>query len=416
MKKCEQCGMEFNEDFAFCPSCGGELVDFEPPEEEKEEAPAEELTEEESESAAEVEERRENVCPECGTEIPDGYLFCPECGTKIEKEDDLELEQEEKENVCPECGTVIPEGFVFCPECGTKVADALVVNDIPQERITPERGAGAAATATAPAKAAKKKMAKKTKIIIGCCILAVLIVIGIFASVTSPKDLTLNSGEPVEIYVGDEETVTLSGEGLSDADYQTALWTTDNGDVLTVENGKIKASYDSDSFNEITGEGEEEDMDPCSCSTYVRATIDKGMRSWEGSVPVEISLKPVKVESGKIIKEPADARSSSLKVTPSKDYNTYIYLESKTKKSNDMSFIIKKGEETTVSIPRDKYIMYWANGDTWYGGDFLFGPQTTYQKDSEEWDFSSYTWTFELGTANGNMSGESVDEDDFPEL
>ena len=103
-------------------------------------------------------------------------------------------------------------------------------------------------------------------------------------------------------------------------------------------------------------------------------------------------------------------------MTPSSEYNTYIYLESKTKKANDMSFIVKKGEETTVSVPLDKYIMYWANGDTWYGGDYLFGPQTTYQKDPEEWDFSNYTWTFKLETTDGNLSGETVEEDEFPEL
>ena len=165
-----------------------------------------------------------------------------------------------------------------------------------------------------------------------------------------------------------------------------------------------------------TVEGEEEDMDPCSCSTYVNATIKKGLKTWEGSLPVNISLKPVKIESGTMIKEPADERTSSLTVTPSSEYNTYIYLESKTKKANDMSFIVKKGEETTVSVPLDKYIMYWANGDTWYGGDYLFGPQTTYQKDPEEWDFSNYTWSFKLETTDGNLSGETVEEDEFPEL
>lgn len=60
--------------------------------------------------------------------------------------------------------------------------------------------------------------------------------------------------------------------------------------------------------------------------------------------------------------------------------------------------------------------MYWADGDTWYGGKYLFGPQTTYQKDSEVWDFYTYTWTLELDAVNGNMSGEDVDEENFPTL
>ena len=203
---------------------------------------------------------------------------------------------------------------------------------------------------------------------------------------------------------------------MSGADYQDVVWSTDNEDVLSVENGDIRASYDSNSFNEIAGEGEETDMDPCSCSTVVNASIKKGLRKWEGSVPVTVSLKPVKIENGKLIKKPADARASSLQVTPSFQYNTYVYLESKTKKANDMSFVVKKGEVVTIPVPMDNYIMYQANGDTWYGGEYLFGPQTEYVKVDGEWDFTSYTWEVQFGAINGNLSNETIEEDDFPNL
>ena len=377
MKKCERCGKEFNDGDFFCPFCGSELV-----------------------AVSEVKETKEKQCPKCGTRIPARFVFCPECGASIDDEETIY--EDPKKNAAGYTAPVAPAPAAAAPVAPAPAAAAPV--------------APAPAVAAPVAGPVKKKMEKKKKIIIGCCIIALLIAALIIGHIISPRDLTLNSGESIEMYVGDEQTVTLSGEGLSDADYLTARWTTDNGDVLTVDNGTIRASYDSLSFNELYEEGEEEDMDPCSCSTYVKATIKKGLKTWEGSLPVNISLKPVKIESGTMIKEPADERTSSLTVTPSSEYNTYIYLESKTKKANDMSFIVKKGEETTVSVPLDKYIMYWANGDTWYGGDYLFGPQTTYQKDPEEWDFSNYTWTFKLETTDGNLSGETVEEDEFPEL
>ena len=291
---------------------------------------------------------------------------------------------------CPNCGSELPDSFEACPFCGTSVVE--------------------------PPAPSQKKSSGTGKIIAGVVIIALIAGYSIFKSITKTRPLMLNSGVTVEIFVGDECQVPIYAKDLTDADYQTAVWSVDNSDVLSMDNGTIRASYDSSSFNELTGVGSEDDMDPCSCITYVNASIKKGLRNWEGSTKVIVSLKPVKVESGTMIKEPADARGSSLTVKASSSFNTYFYLKSNTKAANDMSFIVKKGEETTVEVPRDQYTVYWANGDTWYGGEFLFGPQTKYQKDPEEWDFDKYTWSFELGAANGNMSGETVSEDEFPEL
>lgn len=315
-------------------------------------------------------------CKKCGKEYLSDYEFCPECGSRFDEEEHQVVEQ-------PEQDYQYTYSYAQQPSSQAKT---------------------------------KKKISKKAKIIFCCVAAAAVILIIAFIGIMSPKELSINGNETIEIYVGDTETVSVSGDGLTEADYQTVLWTSDNTDVIKVDSGELEAFYDSDSFHEYSEDESDQDMNPCECNTYINASIERGLRTWEGRVKVKVSLKPVDVESGKVIKEPADSRASSLTVTPSDDYNTYIYLESKTKESNDMSFIIKKGEKTTVNVPRDKYIMYWANGDTWYGGEFLFGPQTSYQKDAEEWDFYNYTWTLELGALNGNMSGESVSEDDFPEL
>ena len=390
MKKCEKCGLEYVEDYAFCPSCGGNLVEVEEP------------VPEETEEKATV-----RFCSECGTEIPEGFLFCPECGSQIDWDEEFDSEQEPTR--------VMTRGEDPADEYVELDSGPISWHEEESyEGSTPEPEPAPAAAAAA--KAPKKKMSNQTKIIIGAVALAAIIAIAVVVSITSPRELVLNAGNPIEMYVGDEGTISISGEGLTDADYQTATWTSFNEDVLTVDHGAIKASYDSDSFYVTDDEFDEVDDDPCSCTTTVQAHIEKGMKKWDGEVSVKISLEPVEVKSGDIIKEPEDSKGSSLEVTPSDDYNSYIYLKSKTKESNDMSFIVKKGVKTTVSVPRDQYLLYWANGDAWYGGDYLFGPDTTYLKDNEEWDFDKYTWTFNMQAENGNMNSEDVSEDDFPEL
>jgi hypothetical protein len=44
-------------------------------------------------------------CPQCQTDLDNGFKFCKECGAKLEL-------------LCPECGKTIPLDSNFCPECG----------------------------------------------------------------------------------------------------------------------------------------------------------------------------------------------------------------------------------------------------------------------------------------------------------
>lgn len=49
------------------------------------------------------------ICPECGTENPEGVKFCKECGCKLGNA------------VCSKCGMVNPPQTRFCGECGNKL-------------------------------------------------------------------------------------------------------------------------------------------------------------------------------------------------------------------------------------------------------------------------------------------------------
>ncbi len=53
------------------------------------------------------------VCPKCGNSLPPNAKFCLECGTKVEN-------LSENEIICPNCGGKTPKGK-FCTECGAKL-------------------------------------------------------------------------------------------------------------------------------------------------------------------------------------------------------------------------------------------------------------------------------------------------------
>ncbi len=91
---CPVCKKEVKEG-AFCPSCGGKLVD----------------------AAA--------LCDQCGELAPVGALFCPKCGKDLR---DLTQTQPPREDFhCRTCGAVLSKekiknyGLEYCPVCGEKI-------------------------------------------------------------------------------------------------------------------------------------------------------------------------------------------------------------------------------------------------------------------------------------------------------
>lgn len=48
------------------------------------------------------------ICPHCGSEIPEGQSFCSSCGKSLTRN-------------CPGCNKPVPLGLDFCPSCGTKM-------------------------------------------------------------------------------------------------------------------------------------------------------------------------------------------------------------------------------------------------------------------------------------------------------
>ena len=68
------------------------------------------------------------------------------------------------------------------------------------------------------------------------------------------------------------------------------------------------------------------------------------------------------------------------------------------------------------SSDRKEWTVTLYAGKTWYGSNILFGPQTVYAKDDQEYEFdSSSYWTLKLGVQNGNISSDPIDSFEFPE-
>lgn len=92
---CPGCGETLHADVNFCPSCGEDVSEIEPEEDD-------ELT----------------VCPDCGESVDPEDSFCATCGENLdEHREPVPLTE------CPSCGTDIEEEDSFCAECGENLDD-----------------------------------------------------------------------------------------------------------------------------------------------------------------------------------------------------------------------------------------------------------------------------------------------------
>lgn len=83
------------------------------------------------------------------------------------------------------------------------------------------------------------------------------------------------------------------------------------------------------------------------------------------------------------------------------------------------SFFIYGGRNAYIDVDYGCYDLYYAYGDTWYGEELLFGPDTVYYKADEplifeEYGGYSYGWTVELYLQDGgNLGISTIDESVF---
>lgn len=97
----------------------------------------------------------------------------------------------------------------------------------------------------------------------------------------------------------------------------------------------------------------------------------------------------------------------------------YLNYQTELAKSK-ICFYARAESVVDLLVPLGEYRIYYATGDTWYGEDLLFGPDTQYYRCDETFLFSlnpeePWGWTLTLKTvANGNLDTTPILEQDFP--
>lgn len=86
----------------------------------------------------------------------------------------------------------------------------------------------------------------------------------------------------------------------------------------------------------------------------------------------------------------------------------------------EIRFYARSNSVVDILVPLGEYEIYYATGDTWYGEDLLFGPETQYYKCegtfefTEDYDgYSGWTLTLE-SVVGGNLDTSRISEGSFP--
>lgn len=404
MKKCNACGETFDKDYAFCPMCGADLVD----------AP--------------------NVCSNCGQELHEGFTFCPSCGAKSEEEEKTNepVKAETNETVDNDLthidersdqDSVSEEKEVLMKNESAEtnpLADNTHLNQFESfdtSQFSPQgNGTSVQDSLSAAMKNFSGNELLKNKKIVAAVIAAVLVIATLsFISYTSPKELEINEGKDIEAYVGESTLFFSVAEGLG-AFYDSEIeWSYDNPDLVKVENGCLEATYDKNAFN-ASGNNSGLQEDNNSITTFIHGTLKKGLRTWEGDAKVIVLLREEIHFNGQVYTEPSASTDSFVEVTAADDYSTYFYFKSLTNPKNDISFIVDAGKETRVYVPCDKYEVLYACGETWYGPEIVFGPNTSYAKFETTMEFTPDTYgTLKMGVLFGNSKSQDINANEFPD-
>ena len=106
-------------------------------------------------------------------------------------------------------------------------------------------------------------------------------------------------------------------------------------------------------------------------------------------------------------------------ITNSNSGNYYVKLVDANNGSIVSTIFIRKGETINVKIPLGSYKMKFATGDTWYGENYLFGPNTNYYITDNTFNFSINGSTINGFTVNlngsvaGNLPTNQINKNDW---
>ena len=139
------------------------------------------------------------------------------------------------------------------------------------------------------------------------------------------------------------------------------------------------------------------------------------------TTPKRVLVKQAEPENGEILRYGKgywQSYYSSITVTAPEKEAVMVKLKrtvpGKARKETVVAFYVCAGETVEMEIPAISMYVFFAQGETWYGYDDLFGDSTAYGKDSEQIDFSWHTVTYTLQpVSDGNFTTKTTSESDF---
>lgn len=139
----------------------------------------------------------------------------------------------------------------------------------------------------------------------------------------------------------------------------------------------------------------------------------------ENSIGFNQPVKPLP-ESGTTYKYFTGEGIAPLGVkTQSGDLNYFVKVADWDTKKTVLTMFIRSGESASVKLPLGNYEFKYATGKTWYGPDYLFGPDTSCYVVETKMDFyrSGNTYnghTVELmPRVGGNLRTEEINKNSF---
>lgn len=132
-------------------------------------------------------------------------------------------------------------------------------------------------------------------------------------------------------------------------------------------------------------------------------------------------LSPVSYRNGELIKHPSEECLCPLGVEVRGNKAYYVVLNSLDYYSCDMSFMVAPNSYAEVEVPLGEYEIFYATGETWYGPDLKFGPDTQYYQCDDTLRFykdgkyyQGYTLELYLQN-NGNLETDQISAANFPD-
>lgn len=152
-------------------------------------------------------------------------------------------------------------------------------------------------------------------------------------------------------------------------------------------------------------------------STTQSTKAETGESTTETTLPYEAVERP---DTGIYADMSGKENIAPLTIKTSDDGADY-FVKLVNKETGKASYVlyIRGGEPLSTDIALGTYILRYASGETWYGEEYLFGPDTVYSEGEDDLVFSQsgntvYGYTITLyKVAGGNFDTKKIDPEDF---